>query len=133
MEADQEDDAGLDMNPRQLEVLRETEGGVFLNLKSDPSTVSGLCHGDAVPVVTDEDGQGRASYTYCPTWQTHRKRYLAGKDGLTDPVEPEPVAMGVAPDGEEVPVQFGRASHEASDPWRQARRDLDLLAPEAGR
>lgn len=116
MQADQEADPGVDMNPRQLEVLRETQGGVYLSVEHDPSTVVMFCHGTAVPVVTNEDGQGRASYTYCTTWQTARDRHLAGLEGLADPVEPEPVAMGVG-------------SHDAPDPWAQARRDLDLLAP----
>lgn len=118
MEIDAEGDAGHRMTPRALEVIRESEGGKYLNVKSDPSTVTGFCHGNALPVVTNDDGQGRASYTYCPTWQAARDRHLAGLDGLYDEQEPEPVSMGVEAD----PLE---------DPWTRARRDLDDLAPPA--
>lgn len=116
MQADQAADAGLDMNPRQLEVLRDSEGGQYLNLKGDPSTVAMFCYGTAVPVVTNDDGQGRASFTYCPTWQRRRERDLAGEDALFDASEVERVAMGVSSLG-------------AEDPWRAARAGLDELAP----
>lgn len=119
MQQDQDADPGVGASPRQLEVTRETQGGVYLTVERDPSSVVMFCHGSAVPVVTDEDGQGRASYTYCPTWQAARDRHLAGLAGLTEPVEPEATSMGVA-------------SHEADDPWGQARRDLDELAPGQG-
>lgn len=119
MQQDQEDDAGLRMTPRALEIVREGEGGVYLNLKSDPSTVTAFCHGDALPVMTDDDDQGRASYTYCSTWQTQRDRDLAGEDGLYDELEPEPVSFGVEDDH--------------LDPWTRAARRLDeLAAPSAG-
>jgi hypothetical protein len=129
MQADQMDDAGVSMTAGQLGVLRETEGGVYLNLKGDPSTVVMFCHGSGIPVLTSDDKQGRASYTYCPVWQTARDRALAGAAGVTDPVEPEPVAMGVAPDGEEVPVHLGKATHEAPDPIAAGLKGLDELAP----
>lgn len=121
MQRDQDEDPGVDMNARQLEVLREGSGdegpgGVYLNLKSDASTVTGLCHGRAVPVVTDDDGQGRASYTYCPTWQHRRNRDLEGKDAMFDPLERESVSMGVS-------------TSDADDPWAAARAGLDELAP----
>lgn len=118
MQADQEGDAGVDMSAGQLGVLREGEGGVYINVKGDPSTVTGFCHGDGLPVLTDEDGQGRASYTYCPTWQAARDRHLAGKDGLYDELEPEPVSMGVEVE-------------EIVDPWAAARRDMAILAPDS--
>lgn len=117
---DQQDDPGIRMSAGQLGKLRETEGGAFISAEHDPSTLVMLCHGDAVPVTTDEDGDGRASYTYCPVWQTARKRALAGLDGLTDDPEPEPVSMGV-----EEPV----ASHQAPDPWAAGLAGLDELAP----
>lgn len=132
MQADQENDAGVEMTAGALGKLRETEGGVYLNVKGDPSTVAMLCHGSAVPVVTNDDKQGRASYTYCPVWQTARDRALAGEDGLTDPLEPETVAMGIAPDGEEVPVHLGKATHEAVDPIAAGLKGLDELAPVQG-
>jgi hypothetical protein len=114
MQQDQQADAGVDMSAGQLGILRETEGGVFISAKSDPSTLVMFCHGEAVPVVTNDDGQGRASYTYCPTWQTARERELAGEDGLTDPVVAEPVSMGVA-------------STDYEDPWAAALGGLEEL------
>jgi len=115
MQADQEADAGLDMTAGQLEKVREGEGGVYLNVKADPSTVVMLCHGSGVPVVTNDDGQGRPSYTYCPTWQTARDRHAEGKHGLTDRVVAEPTSMGVS-------------SLDADDPWGEAMRGLQELA-----
>lgn len=116
MQQSQVDDPGLRMSAGQLGTLREGTAGVYVNLKSDPSTVTGFCHGDAIPVLTDEDGQGRASYTYCPVWQAARDRHLAGEDGLFEELEPESVSMGVS-------------SADAPDPWAAARRGLDELAP----
>lgn len=120
MQQDSEDDAGLRMTPGQLEKVREAEGGIYLNLKSDPQTVFNFCHGSAVPVVTDADDQGRASYTYCPVWQGMRDRELAGERSLYDELEPEPVSMGL---GEPT------ATHTAPDPFRAMRMGLDELAP----
>lgn len=125
MQRDQAEDPGVGMNPRQLEVLRDGAddeagaGGVYLNLKSDANTVVGFCHGRALPVLTDDDGQGRASFTYCPTWQQRRNRDLAGAHAMFDPVEPEPVSMGVS-------------TLDAPDPWAAARAGLDELAPLEG-
>lgn len=116
MQADQDADPGVGMTAGQLGVVRDAEGGVFLSVKSDASTVVMFCHGDAVPVVTDEDDQSRASYTYCAVWQRARDRELAGKRGLTDPVVAEPVSMGVS-------------SADAPDAWAAAARGLDELAP----
>lgn len=114
-----EGDAGVNMSAGQLGVLRDTQGGVYLNLKSDPSTVTGFCHGDAVPVVHDgERDGGRASYTYCPVWQSEKERIAEGRSELLVEPEPEAVSMGVS-------------SADAEDPWQQARQDLDILAPEA--
>lgn len=116
MQQSQEDDPGVGMSAGQLGTLREGAGGVYLNLKSDPSSVTAFCHGDAIPVLTDADGQGRASYTFCPTWQAARDRRLAGEDGLYEDAEPESVSMGVSSD-------------DAPDPWKAAREGLDELAP----
>lgn len=119
MQHDQDDDPGVDMSAGQLGTLRETEGGVYLNCKSDPSSVVGFCHGHALPVL-HEDGDARASFTSCPVWQLHRERHLEGKDGsLFDPVPYEPVSMGMA-------------SSDADDPWAAARQGLDELAPVGG-
>lgn len=116
MQRDHEQDAGLGMTAGQSGFIQhEATGGVYLNLKSDPATVTAFCHGSAVPVVTDDEDQGRASYSYCPTWQAEKDRIAAGGQDLYVDEEPESVAMGVV---------------EAVDenPWRQARADLDLLA-----
>lgn len=107
MQEDQESDAGVDMTAGQLEKVREGSGGVFISANQDPSTLVMFCHGNAIPVLTDDDGQGRASYTYCPVWQAARDRELAGEDGLTAPVIAEPTSMGVSSD-------------EAVDPWAAA-------------
>lgn len=101
---------------------REATGGILLTLKSDPSTVIRFCHGNAVPVLTNEDGLSRDSYTYCPVWQADRDAKLEGRKRATIDEEPEPVSMGM-PGAEH--------SLEASDPWGQARHDLDLLRGEA--
>lgn len=116
MQRDHVEDAGLNMSAAQSGFIQhEATGGVYLNLLSDPSTVAMFCHGDAVPVVTDEEGQGRASFTYCPTWQAEKQRIEAGRDELLVDVEPDPVSMGVP-------------EPDYADPWKQARADLDLLA-----
>lgn len=115
MQVDQESDPGLRMTAGALERVREGEGGTYLNLKGDPSTVTGFCYGDALPVIHESDS-ARASYTACPVWQEARDRHLAGLKGLYDEEEPETVSYGVS-------------SLEEIDPWAAARRDLDLLAP----
>lgn len=115
---------GFDMDPVQLAIAREGDGGgeggdVFLTLKADPSTVENLCCGTDLPVLNAREVPGnRASYTYCPVWQAEHDRIEAGRERLSEKPVPEPVAHGVA-------------SHEAPDPWKQARRDLDVLAPPA--
>lgn len=116
MQRDHQDDAGVGMSAAQSGFIQhEASGGVYLNLKSDPSTVCNFCMGDAVPVVTDADHQGRASYTYCSVWQAEKERIARGEAGLYEDLEPEPVSMGMD-------------SSSAADPWAQARADLDLLA-----
>lgn len=115
MQRDQAEDPGVDMTAGQLGVLREGEGGTYINIKSDPSSVTGFCHGDAVPVLAEDD-ESRASYTVCPVWQAEKERIAAGREMLFEPVEAEPVSMGVTSD-------------EMPDPWAAARRGLDELAP----
>ena len=115
MQRDHEGDAGLRMTAAQSGFIQhEATGGVYLNLKSDPSTVTAFCHGDGVPVVT-EDQSSRASYSVCPVWQAEKDRIAAGDHDLYVDEEPESVSMGVPE-----PVY--------SDPWQQARADLDELA-----
>lgn len=109
--------SGVGMSPQELaEIQHDHENAsVYLNLKSDPKTVTGFCHGNALPVLHDGDGQARASYTYCSTWQAEKDRIARGDSELVHELEPEPVSMGIdEPDG---------------DPWMRARRDLDELAP----
>lgn len=113
--ADQQAESGVGMDPAQLEVAREGTGGVYLTVKSDPGTVMRFCWGDAVPVISASDELARASYTYCPVWQTRRERDLEKRRTLFDPVVEESVSMGV-PD-EPPPVHVGPS------------KDLDLLAP----
>lgn len=120
MQREHRQDAGVGMNAAQSGFIQnEAEGGVFLTLKSDPSTVVRFCHGDDVPVIDDAGGKGRDSYTYCPVWQAEVERLLAGEHSALHDEEPEQVSMGVS-------------SMEEADPWAAARRDLDLLAPPKG-
>lgn len=116
MQRDHEDDPGLNMSAAAAGFIHhEATGGVYLNLKSDPSTVVKFCHGDALPVLHDgEVAGGRASYTYCPTWQAEKERIAEGRDTLLAEVEPEEVAMGVS-------------TMDYADPWAQAQRDLELF------
>jgi hypothetical protein len=107
MQRDHVEDPGLNMGTAATGFIHhEASGGVYLNLKSDPSTVTKFCHGDAVPVLHDGDHQGRASYTYCPTWQAEKLRIAEGRDHLLDEPELEPVAAGVSV--EEYRDPFGR-------------------------
>lgn len=114
------EDAGLNMTAAASGFIQhEADGGVYLNLKSDPATVTQFCHGDAVPVLGDDDVPGgRASYTYCPTWQAERERIWDGREDLLSDPEPEPVAMGMS-------------STDAVDPWQSAREGLELFGEEA--
>lgn len=116
MQRDHEDDPGLGMSAAASGFIQhEATGGVFLTVKSDPSTVTKFCHGDALPVLDEDDvAGGRASYTYCPTWQAEKARIADGRDELLGEPEPEPVAAGVTQDSRE-------------DPFAAAR-DLELLA-----
>lgn len=125
IEQDLKRELGTGMTAGQLGVMRESTGGVFLTMGSDPSTVMRFCFGDAVPVLDNRGGKGRDSYTYCPVWQAELERLWEGKDRLTKPVEPDPVSMGVDDDGEPVGAETVSSSE---DPWA-ARRALDDLAP----
>lgn len=97
-------------------------GGVLLTMKSDPSSVVRFCHGGELPVLDEADGYARDSYTYCPIWQAEKERIAAGEDTITNEAEPESVSMGIAD-------AIDEGSLSASDPWAQARYDLDVLAP----
>lgn len=110
MQRDHADDPGLDMTAAATGFIHHgATGGVYLNLKSDPKTVTRFCHGDAIPVLTDEDHPGgRASYTYCPTWQAEVHRIADRRHELLEEPEPEAVAAGVTID----PLE---------DPWLAAR------------
>lgn len=126
---DRQLDAGLDMDPAQLQIARgegEQASDVLLTLKEDPSTVERLCCGRELPVIDRHEVPGnRASYTYCPVWQSEKLRIREGREMLSDAPVEEPVAHFDA-------GHRTAASHEAPDPWRQARRDLDILAPPEG-
>lgn len=113
------DGTELGMNAGEFGYLQhEATSGVYLNLKSDPATVVGFCHGNGIPVLTDEDHLARDHYSYCPVWQSEKKRIAEGRGELVVEQQPEPVSMGVQ-----------ESTWDAPDPWAQARRDLDLLAP----
>lgn len=116
MQTAHKDDPGLNMTAGQSGFIQnEADGGVYLNLKSDPSTVVKFCHGDALPVLHDGTHLGgRASYTYCPTWQAERARIEDGRKQLLEDPEPESVAAGVT-------------VNPLEDPF-QAHRDLEELA-----
>jgi hypothetical protein len=119
MEQDIERDDGTDlaMNAGQYGYLQhEAVAGVHMNLKSDPKTVVGLCHGDGLPVLTDDDHQARDHYSYCPVWQAEKDRIREGRDELAPEQQPEPTSMGVS-------------SLDAPDPWAAARAGLEELAP----
>lgn len=132
MQQDRERDPLLGVNAADAGFIREGgDGDVFLSIEKDPSGVANLCCGSALPVLSEDEVPGnRASYTYCPVWQAEKKRIAAGRDQLAGGgvIEPEPVShwddgrggTRVAPAG---------SSYDAADPWSQARRDLDLLAP----
>jgi hypothetical protein len=117
MQRDHEQDPGLGMTAaRSGFIQHEAEGGIYLNLKSDPATVTAFCHGTGIPVLHDEKREGgQPHYTYCPTWVAEKERIAAGRTELLETPEPEPVAAGVS-------------LHDEEDPWAAARRDLELLA-----
>lgn len=114
MQLDHEADPGLGMSAAASGFIQhEATGGVYLNLKSDPATVTKFCHGDALPVLHDEDVEGgRASYTYCPAFQAEKKRIAEGRSRLLVEPEPETVAAGVTVDPLEDPVQMRRDLEE---------------------
>lgn len=145
MQQDRAKEDGVGVNPAQLAIARAGGGGdVFLTIENDPSTVERLCFGEAVPVLDEREVPGnRASYTYCPVWQAEHKRVQDGRrqlagGGVED--QPEPVSHfhdGRSP-GSWDPGILGRngapagSSYDSDDPWAQARRDLDVLAPQGG-
>lgn len=119
MQKDHEDEPGIGMSAAATGFIHnEADGGVFLSLKSDPKTVERFCHGAMLPVLTDDDCEGgRASYTYCPTWQAEKHRGWEGRKRLLEQPEPEPVAAGVTVDPISDPfgaarelAQFGEAA-----------------------
>lgn len=124
-------DEGLDMDPAQLQIARgegEHASDVFLTLKEDPSTVEHLCCGREMPVLDRREVPGnRASYTYCPVWQAEKIRIAEDRSMLSEEPREEPVAH-YDDGGRPAIVQ----SRDAPDPWAQARRDLDVLAPPEG-
>lgn len=131
---DRERERGEGMNATEFAIAREGgDGDVFLTIETDPQAVENLCCGDAIPVLGPNEVPGnRASYTYCPVWQAERERIEDGRKALAKPPEePEP-AIAHWDDGRgnrrEAPAG---SSYDASDPWEQARRDLDVLAPPA--
>jgi hypothetical protein len=132
VQQDRERERALGVTPAQAAFMREGGGGdTFLTIETDPSSVLNLCSGDAVPVLGEREVPGnRASYTYCPVWQAEKQRIADGRRQLAGGglAEPEPVShfddgrggASVAPAG---------SSYASDDPWAQARRDLDVLAP----
>lgn len=118
MQRDHEDDPGLGMSAAATGFIHnEADGGVLLTVKSDPSTVTLFCHGDALPVLTDEEQPGgRAHHSFCPVWQAEKERIADGRHNLLDEPEPEPVAAGVS-------------TVDYSDPWAALRAGLDELSP----
>lgn len=140
MQIDRSKEQGAGYNPAQLALSRDGSDGVLLTAKSDPSTVERFCCSDAdVPVLDhDEKPGGRDSYTYCPVWQAEVERIEAGRRLLAGGgVEPESVEsydvtpeMRAAADAT-VAHTVAQNSGDAEDPWAQARRDLDELAPPA--
>ena len=132
MQLDRQKETGLDVNPQQLAIAREGgEGDVFLTIETDPSTVGNLCFGEGVPVLDERDIPGnRDHYTYCPVWQADHARQDDGRDQLADRVADEPEKVSHWDDGRggQRAAPAG-SSYDAADPWAQARRDLDILAP----
>lgn len=110
MRQDHEEDPGLNMTAAATGFIHhQATGGVYLNLKSDPATVTQFCHGTALPVVTDEDHEGgRASHTYCPVWQAEKHRLWEARHNLLDEPEPEAVSAGVTVSSLEDPVAAAR-------------------------
>jgi hypothetical protein len=89
--------------------------------------VENLCCGTALPVLHNGEIPGnRAHWSYCPVWQAEVERIEAGRDELTRPVEPESVEHY---DEGGPRVNVAPAPAAQADPWGQARRDLDVLAP----
>lgn len=100
MEQDRMRESGVNLTPAQLAGVRDG-GGVFLTMKSDPSTIERICCGDALPVVDTGGQYARDHYTFCPVWQAEVKRIAERREllaggGLAD--DPEPTSMGVETD-----------------------------------
>jgi hypothetical protein len=100
-----------------------------------PERAGVVCRGDAIPVLDDAGGKVRDSYTYCPTWQAEKQRIAEGREQLKGgglAPEPDP-PVAHFDDGRgnvrEAPVG---STYDDPDPWSRARRDLDVLVPEAG-
>lgn len=133
MEQDRAREDGTGVTAGQFEVVRRGgDGDVFLSLAGDPQAVKNLCCGGELPVLNDREVPGnRASYTYCPVWQAEKDRIAAGREMLSEPL-PEPEAVAHHDDGRGgTRVAPAGSSYDSPDPWAQARRDLDVLAPPA--
>lgn len=114
---ERDDGTALGMSAGDYGFLQhETNAGVLITVKSDPTTLLNFCYGRGLPVLTDAEHLARDHHSYCPVFQAEKDRIREGRDCLVEEVQPEPVSMGVA-------------SHESSDPWEAARRGLDELAP----
>lgn len=125
-------ETGVGYNPAQTALARDGSDGVFLTLAGDPSTVERFCCGDGVPVMDNREKRGgRDTYTYCPVWQAEQERIAEGRGQLAGGgVLPEPEKVSHWDDGRGTVREAPAGSSYASeDPWAQARRDLDVLAP----
>jgi hypothetical protein len=136
--------SGLGLSAALAGEERSTHVGVLVTAAEDPNTFRNHCCGNAVPVLANENGQYRASYTYCAIWQEEKDMILEGRDELFEDPEVERTAMGV-PDVDEFDIRdmadavggFDAIAASrgdvldavSADPWEQARRDLDILAP----
>lgn len=122
---------GTGVTAGEFEFVRQGgDGDVFLSIELDPQAVLNLCCGSELPVLNDREVPGnRASYTYCPVWQAEKDRIEAGREMLSEgATEPEPVAHYDDGRGGTRTAPAG-SSYDSPDPWAQARRDLDVLAP----
>jgi hypothetical protein len=128
-------ETGIGITPAMTARARDGSDGVFLTLTGDPSTVERFCCGDGVPVMDNrEKFGGRDTYTYCPVWQAEQERIADGRSQLAGGgviEEPEKVSHGDDGRGNVREAPAG-SSYAAQDPWAQARRDLDVLAPPTG-
>lgn len=130
IQQDRERERGLDMNPVQFEIAREGgDGDVFLSITKDPQGVKNLCCGEGMPVLGPKEVPGnRASYTYCPVFQAEKERIEDDRSSLAKPPsEPEP-EISMFDDGRggtrEAPAG---STYDSNDPWKKAKKDLDVL------